>query len=185
MIEPEDQDDRYVTCGLPSGRLVPVFEGEDGYCSWHRDQLPIGAWPYAVPRTVKAIFTFFDIAVDGGPTAVVPRSHRLPEAPEQTVSESFTGGGQLAGELPLAAMPNNVQATCRAGSALLFNTATYHTAFPCTGSAPRRTTIIGYNVRRHSDGPPPPLPDGGALAELDAAGLLGRPSLRQVLHVPS
>ncbi len=185
MIEPEDQNDRYVTCGLPSGRVVPVFAGEDGYCSWHRDRLPIGAWPYVVPRTVKAIFTFFDIAENGGPTAVVPRSHRLPESPEQTVAESFTGGGQLTGELPLRAMPNNVRATCKAGSALLFDTATYHTAFPCTGSDPRRTCIIGYSVRRRSDGPPPPPPEGGALAELDAAGLLdGRPSLRQLLHVP-
>ena len=33
------------------------------------------------------------------PTAVVPRSHRLPETPEQTIAQSFRGGGQLDGEL--------------------------------------------------------------------------------------
>ena len=117
--------------------------------------------------------------------AVCPRSHRLPEAPEQTIAESFSGGGQLDGELPLAALPNNVRATCRAGGALLFDTATWHTAFPCTGSAPRRTAIIGYQARRKRDGAPAESPAFGpsnqAIWELEEAGLLQRPALRQVL----
>jgi hypothetical protein len=63
-----------------------------------------------------------------------------------------------------------------------FDTATYHTAFPCTGAEPRRTAIIGWSVRRHGNGPPPE--PTGPLAELDAAGLLDRPALRKVLGVP-
>ena len=98
-------------------------------------------------------------------------------------SQSFSGGGQLDGELPLAALPNHVRATCRAGSALLFDTATFHTAFPCTGAEPRRTAIIGWSVRRRSDGPSPA--PAAPVAALDAAGLLDRrPALRQVLGVP-
>ena len=33
------------------------------------------------------MFYFFDCEADGGPTAVVPRSHRLPETPEQTIAQ--------------------------------------------------------------------------------------------------
>ena len=31
MIEPQDQYDCYITTGLTPGRVIPVFEGEDGY----------------------------------------------------------------------------------------------------------------------------------------------------------
>ena len=85
----------------------------------------------------------------------------------------------------MAALPNNVRATCRAGGALLFDTATWHTAFPCTGSAPRRTAIIGYQAQRKRDGVAAATPAFGpsnqAVGELEEAGLLQRPALRQVL----
>ena len=87
-----------LVCGaLPVGRMLPPNPGEGGYCTWHRDLLPLGAWPHAIPRNVKCMTVFFDVEEDGGPTAIVPRSHRLPEGPEQTLSPLFKGGGQLDG----------------------------------------------------------------------------------------
>ena len=118
------------------------------------------------------------------PTAVCPGSHRLPEAPEQTIAESFRGGGQVDGELSLQAMPNNIRATCKAGSALVFDTACYHTAFPCTGPEPRRTSIIGYSVRsKAADERASTRGNESPLALLEKNGLLKRPALRQVLNV--
>ena len=92
--------------------------------------------------------------------------------------------GQLDGELSLMAMPNNVRATCKAGSALLFDTACYHTAFPCTGPEPRRTAILGYGVSSKAKGKRVSVTGGQSpVARLQQAGLLKRPALRQVLNV--
>ena len=182
----DDDEDHFVTSGLLGGRVVPCYPEEDGYCSWHRDRLPLGSWPHMKPRGIKAMYYFFDCAEDGGPTAVCPGSHRLPEAPEQTIAQSFSGGGQLDGELPLEALPNNVRAACKAGSALLFDTACWHTAFPCTGSEPRRTAIIGYSVNSRAEGKRAVVDRDDAdspIAQLEKAGLLQRPSLRRVLNV--
>ena len=87
---------------------------------------------------------FFDVPENGAPTAVVPGSHRLPEGPEHTFVQAFRGGGILGdgvatsvnaspGEqalLELKDMPNSLRLPLRAGSAVLFDTATWHTAFP-------------------------------------------------------
>ena len=49
----QDDTDGYVMAGLAAGRAVPVFPEEDGYCSWHRDRLPLGEFPHRLPRGVK------------------------------------------------------------------------------------------------------------------------------------
>ena len=59
------------------------------------------------------------------------------------------------------------------------DTATWHTAFPCTGHNPRRTAIYGWSVRtRHNGSAGTPTE---AARELDQSRLLKRPSLRRVL----
>ena len=45
--------------------------------SWHRDKPPADCWPLPNYRVVKAIVNFWDVAANGGPTAVVPGRYVL------------------------------------------------------------------------------------------------------------
>jgi hypothetical protein len=79
----------------------------------------------------------------GGATCLVPGTHRLATDPRQTFRATF-GGGATIGELPHSAMPNMVECAVPAGTAVAFDSSTWHTSFPNTCGTPRRTTVAGY-----------------------------------------
>jgi hypothetical protein len=85
----------------------------------------------------------FDIPRNGGATCFVPGTHRLPTDPRQTFLAKF-GGGATVGELPHSAMPNMIECAVKAGTAVAFDSSTWHTSFPNTSGQPRRTTVAGY-----------------------------------------
>eukprot|EP01051_Picozoa_sp_SAG22_P002964 SAG22_NODE_138_length_18031_cov_5.796621_12_plen_359_part_00 len=83
-----------------AGVVVPpadpaVAHSAEGYLSWHRDYAtgrPTDGWPYPTTRYVKVSTYLYDVPQDGAPLTLVPLSHRLPNAPQQTLSNSFRGG---------------------------------------------------------------------------------------------
>jgi phytanoyl-CoA hydroxylase len=81
---------------------------------------------------VKVFWLLTDVAPDGGPTAVVPGSHRFP----------------LGFELPRpenpAEMPGHVRMAFPAGTAWLFNGRLYHAALPNASDDARRILIYNY-----------------------------------------
>ena len=143
--------------GGGGGRVVPVRNGTPhesaGYISWHRDfgtGMNNESWPYPSNRQIKVSIFLYDVPFDGGALTIVPGSHRLPNAPQQTLERSFCGGrghyhkpqsptrpqtipqgynndgspawiGQQGRDLPSVGMPNCVQCAVRAGSAVAFD----------------------------------------------------------------
>ena len=84
-------------------------------------------------------------AADGGPLAVVPGSHALPLGPLEMLRCPFRSSMTLDATLPQAAMPNHYKFAAKAGTALIFDLATWHTAMPCLPGQPdRRCAIIGW-----------------------------------------
>ena len=72
---------------------------------------------------VKVFFFFFPVAPDGGALAIVPRSHRLPGQPAETLAASFAGGTR-DGSVELDAMPNCLKvAPIPGGSYVMFDNA--------------------------------------------------------------
>lgn len=74
------------------GRFLPVAEdevhSETGYISWHRDisnGVAYDKWPYPFGRSIKVSTFLYDVPEDGGCLTFVPGSHRLPNAPQQTL----------------------------------------------------------------------------------------------------
>ena len=55
-------------------RTVPSENNDEGYISWHRDKPPADHWPLPNYRVIKVLMNFWDVAADGGATAVVPAS---------------------------------------------------------------------------------------------------------------
>ena len=104
-----------------SPRVVPSEDNENGYIAWHRDKPPCDGWPLPNYRVVKMFVSFWDLPADGGATAVVPGSHRLPEGPSQTLSRGFSSGGRTDAErskqnlLHHSQMPNHFVAALPAG----------------------------------------------------------------------
>lgn len=88
---------------------------------------------------------------------MVPGSHRLQgRSPKTTLGPGFVGQGQVEadGYLPHAAMPHALPVTVGPGSALIFDNAIWHTAYPNTSSEPRRYFILGYQSSRARVGDP-------------------------------
>ena len=68
--------------GGMGGRIVPSegnhgADGRCGYISWHRDKPPADMWPLPNYRMIKCFLNVYDVAENGGETAVVPGSFRL------------------------------------------------------------------------------------------------------------
>ncbi len=81
------------------GRVLPVADNEEhahtGYISWHRDignGVAYDSWPYPSTRSIKVSTFLYDVPPDGGCLTFVPGSHRLPNAPQQTLDGTFAGG---------------------------------------------------------------------------------------------
>ena len=186
--------------GIPSGRVVPPEDevpgpvpgtkgGDGGYTSWHRDSPPPDGWPTPHSRRVKAFCSFWDTTADGGATAVVPKSHRTPAGPKDTLARKFTGGGFVHSPrpedgLPMAAMPNNVPLALPAGVIFLIDQAVWHGALPNTTATPRRNVIIGLHAE------PQGRDDGVRRATLEAAvarnvaeGLMTRADAEAAFHL--
>ena len=80
------------------GFVIPANDGrtpheEQGYISWHRDQLThYAGWPFPAARSIKASCYLYDVDASGAPLTVVPGSHRLPNPPQHTLAGVFQGG---------------------------------------------------------------------------------------------
>ena len=125
----------------------------------------------------------FDVAEDQAPTSVVPGTHRVPLSPAETYAAKF-GGGESGGDgdadlLDSAAMPNCVKFVAPAGSACIFDLATWHTAQPNTSAHERENLILGYHSRR-TRSPTGHLIPAETLRRLDDKQLL-RPAARGLL----
>ena len=128
---------------------------------------------YPSNRQIKVSTFLYDVPIDGGALTLVPGSHRLPNAPQQTLERSFCGGrghyhkpqsptrpatipqgynddgspawiGEPGRDLPSVAMPNCVQCAVRAGSAVAFDISCWHVAVANLSSSDRVGTIVGY-----------------------------------------
>ncbi|HTE20110.1 MAG TPA: phytanoyl-CoA dioxygenase family protein, partial [Armatimonadota bacterium] len=103
-----------------------------GHAHWHHDVgMPRIHHPGSV-LMVKVFWLLSDVAPDGGPTAVLPGSHRFPmDFPLPRPAK--------AGE-----MPGHVRMAFPAGTAWLFNGRTYHAALDNEGDQTRRLLIYNY-----------------------------------------
>ena len=129
---------------------------------------------YPSNRQIKVSTFLYDVPIDGGALTLVPGSHRMPNAPQQTLERSFCGGrghyhkpqsptrpatipqgynddgspawiGEPGRDLPSVAMPNCVQCAVQAGSAVAFDISCWHVAVPnLSSSSDRVGTIVGY-----------------------------------------
>ena len=75
----------------------------------HRDSGQTDGWPLPHTRIVKVFLPLFDVELNTGPSAVVPLTHRLEEAPQQVAT--FGSAGGLQADRPgmeQAAMPNYI-----------------------------------------------------------------------------
>ena len=163
--------------------MTPVISGR------HRDKPPADGWPLPNYRSIKCFVNFWDVAENGGPTACVPGTHRLPEGPQQTLAKTFNQGGRTAEELAAEGvglahtlMPNHFKAAMPAGTAMFFNTSIWHTGMPNTSGQDRRGVIMGWRSSQTSKGVGCGLPRP-MLEKLQAAGRLRRPT-RRVMGLP-
>ena len=138
---------------------------------------------------VKVFLYVFDVAADQAPTSVVPGSHRIPWAAGEVYAPSFGGGGGGAdaddgGAGRTDLMPNYHSFVAPAGSACIFDLATWHTAQANTSGRERENFILGYHNKR-TRSPTGHLPPGATLARLDDAGLLRQEAKEMLgLHDP-
>lgn len=114
-----------------------------------RDTSRPDAWPIPTTRTIKAFIYIHDVDEEGGPLAVVPCSHRLPCGPWETLRTSFKSSMTLDAATEQDKMRNHYKFAAPAGTALLFDTACWHTAMPnLPGSPDRRAVIMGWQAAR-------------------------------------
>ena len=119
---------RPVLASAPGGRVCPVADTtaaaaapheHQGYISWHRDianGVAYSAWPFPYARQLKASIWLYDVSVDGAPLTLVPGSHRLPNAPQQTLDGVWQGGrGHNRKVPPHVAVPYGLYNTEREG----------------------------------------------------------------------
>ena len=110
-------------CGVQARTVLPQpADTVTGYTGWHRD----GPGPAPLPdspshRVVKVLLPIFDVEINGGPSAVVPYTHRLPENPGQVAQLQSANSSALGGaELTQDAMPNHLAFAVKAGTACDF-----------------------------------------------------------------
>ena len=102
-------------------------------------------------RRLKAFINIFDVAPDGGPFAVVPKSHKLEEGPWETLRRSFKSSLTLDAEVAQTDMPNHFRFACPAGTWLLFDQATWR---ELAQSRPRRLSYMLTALKRRPQMPP-------------------------------
>lgn len=161
-------------CGVQARTVIPQpVDTFAGYTNWHTDSSNADGWPHPHERIVKVFVPLFDVTMDGGPSAVVPNTHRLRENPGEVAKFGTRGGLQQDRDgLPPDAMPNFVAFAVPAGTACMMDQCIWHAALPNTSSEARRQLIIGYQPasRRGGTGAIPSTADvrqyeatGGAL----------------------
>ena len=150
-------------CGVQARTVIPMPAGDvGGYTNWHRDGSPAegpGQDTGGTPprhREIKVFLPVFPVSFDGGPSTVVPYTHRIPEsARDQSVAQFATRGGLTTSHdgLDQYEMPNYVPFAVPAGTACVMDSSIWHAALPNTSSESRRQLILGYhhqNVRSGS-----------------------------------
>jgi ectoine hydroxylase-related dioxygenase (phytanoyl-CoA dioxygenase family) len=158
---------------------------------WHLDQPLPDAFDNPNYRTVKVFVGLWDLPPNGGATAVVPMTHRIPTGPSQTLARgSFRSSGRNTAEdaLHQTLMPNYVEAALPAGCGIAFDSHVWHTSMPNTSGVDRRCAYFGY---RSSGRFWPQLPVWGeaaglseeTLKRLDGEGKLGV-QRRRILGLP-
>ena len=108
-----------------SGRVVPSRPaGADGYTTWHNDKERSDNWENPTYRVVKLFLALWDVPRDGGETAVVAGTHRLPTDPAEMLENGLFRSllAPYPGDaLRQSCMPNLIRATLPAGAAFLFD----------------------------------------------------------------
>ena len=157
-------------------------EDQGGYTAWHRDAAKPDNYPGPSPaHIIKMFFYFFDVPENGGCTAVVPGSHKILSHPgrvfDKVWATSRTHDTEESNTISTLLMPNQVKFAVSAGTAIIFNTAIWHTALPNTSTEDRQCVIIRYHSR--TGGMPPGLVVSGSsgltpstLQQLAQKGLL-------------
>ena len=186
-----------VRCWQALARTLPAPVGREddplaklGYSTWHRDsKMAPDSWPIPEGRVVKTFTYIHSVPEDGGCTTLVPRSHRLPGGPRETLACRFAGaahdfglaaaGAAEQGEvepLDAALMPNQLPLAVPAGVTMMFDVSVWHTALPNLSSVDRSSVILYFDARR-----PPTAAFGQSVDRLEAFGRLDRPRLRKML----
>lgn len=152
-------------------RYIPGNQPRDatvGYTGWHRDKPNYHNAATQQSLWLKVFYYFYDVTDEGGPTAIVPRTHTSSMHPRSIDPP------------PLATeMPGHVKVSCKAGTALLFDTRTWHCAMPNYTPDARRCMILNYcNFWHKQFGE---VVNGAA--RLLAAGRLATPLRKQLLGV--
>jgi hypothetical protein len=93
--------------------------------------LSIFARTCARARVCDRFINVWPVSADGGPTAVVPHSHRLDHGPLETLGRSYQSSMTLDAELSQSSMPNHFRFASDAGDALIFDMATCAMASIC------------------------------------------------------
>ena len=164
--------------GGMAGRVIPSSINTHGPYSWHNDQPLPDDNHNPNYRSVKVFVGVFDLPKNGGATAVVPGTHRIPGGP----STIFVGGrgafkssgasGADAEQQPTSLaqnlMPNYVEAALPAGYGIAFDSHIWHTSMPNTSGMDRR---CAYFVYRSSGRFWPQLPAWGPTAGLTEVSL--------------
>lgn len=216
-----------VQCRNYPSQNLEVAQEYGAYSGWHNDRGYGVLFDNARSLHVVVIFTFFDVGVDGGCTAVVPQSHlmcaRSPLLPclyallpivysfsirdllasrvtrslhwacvmsrydktpllvsQRAATTSDHGDKEPTNRaLQQLAMPNACAANLTAGSAIIFDERTLHTALPNVSGIDRCTLTTRYA--------PFWVKQTGMVqscaATLDTRGCLDTPVLRQLLGV--
>ena len=102
------------------------------HADWHHDVGMPGVYHPRSTMMVKVFYLLSDVDEDSGGTAMVPGSHRFPEAfafPKVDDPKR---------------MPGMVQMTGKAGTAYAFNGRVYHCAVNNDSNHPRRALIYNY-----------------------------------------
>jgi ectoine hydroxylase-related dioxygenase (phytanoyl-CoA dioxygenase family) len=102
------------------------------HAHWHHDVGQRGVYHPMSILMVKVFYLLSDVAPNGGGTAMIPGSHRLPmdfQFPEVDDPKE---------------MPGMVQMTGKAGTAYMFNGRIYHAATNNESDVPRRVLIYNY-----------------------------------------
>jgi hypothetical protein len=144
--------------GGMGGRVIPSSTTTHGPYSWHNDQPLPDDDHNPNYRSVKVFIGLFDLPPNGGATAVVPGTHRIPGGASTTLAggrgafkssahalDAEPAGGDLTQNL----MPNYVEAARPAGCGIAFDSHIWHThkhaKYQWTGLAARllRLSLLG------------------------------------------
>lgn len=99
---------------------------------WHRDARILGPYHPRSRMFAKAFILLSDVAAEGGPTALVPGSHRFDDDWEFPVVEDPRD------------MPGHVRMAYPAGTIYFTHGRIYHSAMPNMSDTPRRVLAYGY-----------------------------------------